>query len=311
MRWLPECSVEAVGQALDEVAPALNGLPIAVRDRVGDDEPLWQSSSAVLSDQFIVKFAWSRPAAERLAREVVVLETLTRDERVPYLPEVAASSTDPVLLVTRRVAGSSLFEVVDSIDRDVAGWQLAEFLVALHYPETVGQIERTLGNSDSPFQSVPDDLYPRVEAWVRPDQLPALRRWCSWADDVLSRPAENVLVHGDLHGNNQVWQSDQLQLVVDFESAGFADPEYDLRCFPGPGLGPGVELLSATMREYERTAGRTLSVERVMAWHLRHALGDMLWRSEAGIPLPDHRTPPEWIDDIDTRFRLLGIDVVR
>lgn len=32
------------------------------------------------------------------------------------------------------------------------------------------------------------------------------------------------------------------------------------------------------------------------------------WRSEAGIPLPDHRTPPQWVDDLAVRFSALGID---
>ncbi len=33
-----------------------------------------------------------------------------------------------------------------------------------------------------------------------------------------------------------------------------------------------------------------------------------LWRSEAAIPLPDHRTPPQWVDDLAVRFSALGID---
>ncbi|MFD2415158.1 hypothetical protein [Amycolatopsis pigmentata] len=33
-----------------------------------------------------------------------------------------------------------------------------------------------------------------------------------------------------------------------------------------------------------------------------------MWRSEAGIPLPGHRTPPEWVDDLAERFGSLGID---
>jgi hypothetical protein len=45
-----------------------------------------------------------------------------------------------------------------------------------------------------------------------------------------------------------------------------------------------------------------------MAWHLRTALGDALWCSEAGIPLAEHRTPPEWVDDLAARFTMLGID---
>lgn len=49
-------------------------------------------------------------------------------------------------------------------------------------------------------------------------------------------------------------------------------------------------MLTAVMRHYHQITGRRLSADRMMAWHLRNALGDALWRSEAGIPLPDHRT---------------------
>jgi hypothetical protein len=100
----------------------------------------------------------------------------------------------------------------------------------------------------------------------------------------------------------------ELRLVVDFETACAADPEYDLRALPGPGMGPGVELVTSVMGHYQRLTGRRLSAERVMAWHLRTALGDVLWRGEAGMPLPDHRTPPEWIDDIAARFSAFGMD---
>ena len=115
----------------------------------------------------------------------------------------------------------------------------------------------------------------------------------------------SVVVHGDFHGGNQVWDGDQLRVVVDFETVGLAEPEYDLRTFPG--TGPGVELLTATLGHYERITGRDLDVGRVMAWHLRTALADALWRSEASVPLPDHRTPPEWVDDLAKRFTALGV----
>jgi hypothetical protein len=91
--------------------------------------------------------------------------------------------------------------------------------------------------------------------------------WYEWADTTLALPRPSVLVHADLHGDNQVWTHDKLRLVVDFETASAAEPEY-----------------------------------------LRTALGDALWRSEAGIPLSDHRTPAAWIDDLSTRFQELGID---
>lgn len=98
-------------------------------------------------------------------------------------------------------------------------------------------------------------------------------------------------------------------MILDFENAGLAEPEYELRGFPGPGMGPGVELLTATMRHYERLTGRVLSAERIMAWHARQALGDVLWRSEAGLSLTDSRSPSAWVDDIAARFRELSISI--
>jgi len=62
------------------------------------------------------------------------------------------------------------------------------------------------------------------------------------------------------------------------------------------------------MRYYQQSTGRQLSAGRIMAWHLRNALGDALWRSEAEIPLPDHRTPPQWVEDLAARFGALGIN---
>jgi aminoglycoside phosphotransferase (APT) family kinase protein len=117
-------------------------------------------------------------------------------------------------------------------------------------------------------------LRDRFGTWVRPDQHRAVIRWCDWTDAVLAHAGPAVLVHGDLHGDNQVWDHDKLRLVVDFETTGAAEPEYDLRTFPGPGMGPGLELLTAVMSHYQRITARQLSVDRIMAWHLRTALGD-------------------------------------
>ena len=215
-----------------------------------------------------------------------------------------------MLLITRLVPGPSLFEVIGSIDRDRAGQQLARFLAALHHPAARQRAEAVIGKLTSAQlpPATTEALREQFGTWIRPDQGRILLRWCDWADAVLASPGPAVLVHGDLHGDNQVWDNDKLRLVVDLENAGAAEPEYDLRTFPGPAKGPDVELLTAVMPHYQRITGRQLSVERVMAWHLRTALGDALWRSEAGIPLADHRTPPEWVDDLATRFSMLGIE---
>ena len=312
MRWLAGCSAQALREALEAAAPELSGYDIPVPEPAGDGDPQYHKSSVAIGDLFVVKFAWSRPAALRLAREIGVLTTLSAGPAVPFLPEVAASSMDPLLLVTRCVPGTSLFDVVGSIDLDGAARQLASFLAALHLPAARERAETVIGPLTG--AEIPPATTGVLREWfgtrVRPEQRRLVTRWCDWADAVLSSAAPDtraVLVHGDLHGDNQVWDGNELRLVVDFETVGAAEPEYDLRTFPGPGMGPGVQLLTATMRHYERLSGRALSLERVMAWHVRTALGDVVWRTDAGIPLADHRTPPDWIDDLAARFHALGM----
>jgi aminoglycoside phosphotransferase (APT) family kinase protein len=263
-----------------------------------------------VGDRFFVKFAWSHPAALGLAREIGVLAALARGPAVPFLPEVVASSTSPLLLITRRVPGASLFDVVDSIDPDRAARQIVRFLAVLHHPATRQRAEAAVGPLAGPVlpPATTATLRGRFGRWVRPDQRRTVIGWCDWADAALAQPGPAVLVHGDLHGDNQVWDHDELRLVVDFATVGAAEPEYELRSFPGPGMGPGLELLTAVMRHYQQVTGRQLSADRLMAWHLRQALGDALWHSEAGIPLNDHRTPPQWVEDLAARFSALGID---
>ena len=307
MRWLEEGSPTAIAAALQEVAPALGDYPVVIRETLGEEDPQWWSASAVVGGRFVAKFAWSRPAGLRLAHEIAVLAALAREPAIPFLPNVVASSTDPLLLVTELVPGKALFEVVDSLDRDDVGRQLAQFLAALNHSATRERVEAVLGEVPPAIlqPATINDLRERFPTWARPDQRPAVMRWCDWADDVLAKPRPKVLVHGDLHGGNQVWDGEHLRVVVDFETAGMAEAEYDLRAFPG--TGPGVELLAATLHHYQQLTGRELAVERVMAWHLRTALGDALWRSEAGVPLPDHRTPHAWVDDLAQRFTKLGL----
>src|SRR5215472_13783635 len=147
MKWLEECTAATLREALRAVAPELSGYPITVpvSDPAAKRDPVWWSSSAGIGQGFVAKFAWSRPAALRVAREIGILTALAREPKVPFLPEVVASSTNPLLLITRRLAGASLFDVIDSIDLDRAALQLARFLAALHHPAARQRAEAVVG----------------------------------------------------------------------------------------------------------------------------------------------------------------------
>jgi hypothetical protein len=178
MKWLAECSVEALSEALRVVAPELGECSITIPGQAGKEDPLWQASSAAVGRRFIAKFAWSRPAALRLAREIGILTALAREPRVPFLPEVVASGMDPLLLVTRRVQGRSLFEVANSINHDRAGRQLACFLAALHHPAAPERAEAMVGKLTGAHlpPATTMALRDRFARLVRPDQQHAFMR---------------------------------------------------------------------------------------------------------------------------------------
>ncbi len=155
MRWLPEPSQAAVADALRVVAPELAGLPVTIPSPAGGDDPVYHQTSAALGEDYIVKFAWSQAAARFVRHQISVLATLAAEPAVPYLPEVVAARTSPLILVTRRVPGTSLFKTVDRIDPDHAGGQLARFLAALHSDQTRRRAEAAIG----PVQDVRSTRY--------------------------------------------------------------------------------------------------------------------------------------------------------
>ena len=60
MHWLPDRSPATLAEALRAIAPELSGCSIVLPKLVGKDDPLWWSSSAIIGEQFVAKFAWSR-----------------------------------------------------------------------------------------------------------------------------------------------------------------------------------------------------------------------------------------------------------
>jgi aminoglycoside phosphotransferase (APT) family kinase protein len=282
--------------------------------------PAWASGSATIDGRFLAKFAFSEPTAVRVWHEARVLKLLAKQPAFD-VPDVVGASPDPACLATRIVEGGVplSYELVRaSIPErvDVLGAELARFLANLHAPQILAlareRLDEPLRIPEPGLQATTDELRLRFTPMLQTRQRGRLRHWCDWVDEQLAAPAELVFVHGDFHPYNQLWDARELRLllVADFETSGIAEPEYDFRTIPS--FGPGIDLLTYTIDEYVALTGRRLSLERIMALHLRTSLGDALWRTEAGLPLllarPGGGTPDDYVDELAARFALLGIE---
>lgn len=307
--WLADGTEPTVRAAIAAVAPALAGEPVDLAPRVETSDPRWACSSALVGGSVFVKFAWAEPAALRRYREVRLLDALAASP-IPLLPAVVVSSTSPVLLGTRKVDGGPLtFEITRALDdrqtRRV-GDQLGAFLANLHEPDVLALARSRhvpLGLPDP--QADTPRLRDRLTRLVTVDRVERALAWCEWVDRTLAPPVNEVLVHGDFHGHNLVWDQRSLTLraVFDFETAAESDPAFDFRYLPGH-----FDVFLATARRYEAEAGEQVDLARVMAWHVRTALGDALWRTEAGLPLPGGGDTDVYVDRISDAFAKLGID---
>jgi hypothetical protein len=92
MKWLAECSVAALREALEAVAPELAGYPVTVPGPAGQQDPLWHSGCVPVGDRFFVKFAWSHPAALRLARQLVRFLAALHDPAARQRAEAAVGT---------------------------------------------------------------------------------------------------------------------------------------------------------------------------------------------------------------------------
>lgn len=310
--WLEDATEDSVRAALAIGAPELARLPLRINPRPASSNPLWWSSSAVVGDSFVVKFAWSEVRAVRLWREGVILDRLKAMDPSLAIPDLVALNTQPALVVTRMTAGEPLGGACTSAlagaDAHQIGRQLAGFLVRLHAMkaiDVVGDLPVVEPTAQSDTQRLRSG-FPRL---VDQHRSALVLRWCDWVDGVLadrSTAIPEVFVHGDLHGSNQLWDRSSLAAVVDFEESGVCDPHFDFRYLPG--VARSLDVLLATMHSYTQLSGRPLTIDRVMAWNVLTALGDALWRTEAGVTLPGGGNAASYVDDLGDRLHALRLD---
>ena len=311
--WLDDGTEQSLRTALAACAPRLADLPIRINAWHAQSNPLWWSSSAIIDERFVVKFAWSQVRAIRLWREGMVLERLWSLEPSLPTPELVVLSREPALVVTRRLAGVPLSwewaSGMSTQETTEVARQIAAFLVRLHGAD-IAHVLGDLPEVHPTAQADTETLRRRFPRLVDDGRAASVMRWCDWVDGVLDGgpTGPEVLVHGDLHGYNQVWDPATASLiaVVDFDASGVADRHFDLRYLPSNARGP--ELVLAVVDAYDRLSGQRLAIERIMAWHVLTALGDALWRSEAGVALPGGGTATTYVDALKVMLARLGLD---
>lgn len=312
--WLRDGDEVTVRAALAKVAPELASASFVRSPRPAGSDPRWWASNAIVDGSYVVKFAWSEPAATRLHREITVLRGLAPIRERLRVPAVAFWSTSPTLLGTKTLPGASIphadMHRLDISRIDSAAGQLAEFLAALHSPEVLDEVrDRSIPLATADPQGTTPLLRDRFPAVVTGERRRKVASWCDWVDDVLATPTAECLVHGDLHIHNLLWDRDTMRLVavVDFETAAAADAEYDFRYMPRE-----YDLFRACAARYEELRAVTLDLRRVMAWHILTSLGDALWRAEAGVAMPaGGATPDDWFDLVEDRLTRLGFRIAQ
>ena len=285
LTWLPECSPEAVRRGLRVAAPDLAGARIDLRTR-GPLSPRSRRATALLNGKFVLKFAWSQPAAA-LAREARTLQALA--DLSLSVPRPLLVSWTPMLFLYRRIEGEPFvwdrLGAQPTAGRRAFAASVAHLLAELHAPATLEHVHAAGVALETPLPRVDGDrlrrhLLPRVDA----ERAAWVTRVLDRVDHVLTASAESlVFLHGDLHGWNMVVDAACTRVIglLDLELACAGDHHFDLRYLPA--LAPTLDLTQRVSAEYERATGRRVLPERVLAWNVLTDLGDALWRTEAGV----------------------------
>jgi aminoglycoside phosphotransferase (APT) family kinase protein len=302
--WLLDPSEGSLREAVASAVPALAAADIELQAEFNTSNPEWCAGTVIVGRAFVAKAAWSEPAAIRVLREARVLAALADAAPELPIPSLLGMSVSPVGFVTRLVEGVPLGHN-ERPPWPLVALELAGFLARLHRPALLPRVEDEVPGLVGPCpQATTDAIRLRLPRFLDVHRAELACRWCEWVDEILASPSpQQVLARGDLHGYNQVWGRStwKLRLVADFEMSGPADPEYDLRYFPP--VEPTLGFVRSVSELYAALTGSSLDIRRVMAWHVRTALGDALWRSEADVPRPAGCTPASYVDDLRRRGR--------
>ena len=195
----------------------------------------------------------------------------------------------------------------DRTSANAVAQDLADAFATLHEPAVLADVTRAAADLPEPApQADTEAIRERLHRFVDPAHGPKIRRWCDWVDAVqANRTGERVLLHGDVHGYNLLVDAGRLRCLLDYGEVAAGDHHFDFRYLPG--IEETIGFFCRTAEAYERRTGRAVEPAPVLAWHIRTVLGDALWRSEAGVPLPGGGSADRWIEAMQERIARLAV----
>jgi len=105
--------------------------------------------------------------------------------------------------------------------------------------------------------------------------------------DPLRNPSDGVVVHGDVHLDNVIWDGERLVALIDHEWARLGPPDLELQ--PLRPADDTTALIRSVIDAYPGIAAHPQFVERLWLYDLSATLRDLLVK--APLPATDHLPP--------------------
>src|SRR5437763_1131377 len=215
--------------------------------------------------------------------EFVVLKAVFADGVT--VPEPLFAQADPALIgkpffVMRRVAGTAQGRQITAdpvlepaLPRIAA--QLGEELARI---QTIRPPRADLAFLPSPEESAPARQITGFRAYLdgHPNLRPVLEWAIRWLETHLPRLLDPVLCHRDFRTGNYMLDASELTGILDWEFAGWGDPDEDIGWFCCKGWrfarldreAGGIAERPAFYAAYESAAGRRLDPDRIRFWEI-------------------------------------------
>lgn len=239
---------------------------------------------AQVDEQYVFRFPRDAATLKRFEFETALLQLLA-ERRLALAPAVYKKSSRPAFAVVQFLPGEHLTRV-EVLTLPVAtqasyGAQLAAFVFAFQQTALVGEVGQLRQATDvDEVEDRWEQYLPKAFADPPIDQRlrTVIDRFYDEWQTMHAAEHANVVVHGDLHGQNILFKDGRLSGVLDFEFADVGSIEQECRTL----YQFGEHLLGGFVREYERLSKKSVQLSHVRTWAIVGELATFCTRSRRG-----------------------------